>query len=184
MSQPRKRKKKTPAPPVRAEIIVGVDPGEHCGVAVLRSGNLSSIHAVRGSRLASIAAVFKGLLPLAEDHGVVVVIENQFGALHGRGRKLNLRALATLFRRRHEWELLAEIYGVPTDTVYPSSWQTQLAAASRSYPDGSPRSTKARAILVCGQLWPAQDGWTEDTADAALIARWYWQQQIAHGVDS
>lgn len=180
------KRKKPPGPPVRAGVIVGVDPGDHCGVAFMCSGLLHGIHSIRGSRLASISAVFKGLLPLADDHGgAVVVVENQFGAFHGPGkRRINIPALGTLFRRRHEWEILAEIYKVPTATVYPSSWQTQLAAASRSYQDGSPRSTKARAILVCGQLWPSQEGWTEDTADAALIARWYWQQQIAHGVDS
>ena len=177
-------KRKKPEPPVRAGIIVGVDPGENCGVAVLGAGKLLSIHAIRGSRLASISAVFKGLVPLAQSGGgAIVVVENQFGRFHGPGKKLNLKALGTLFRRRHEWELLAEVYGVPTATVYPSSWQTQLAAAPKLYPDGSKRSTKARAVLVCGQLWPAQEGWTEDTADAALIARWYRQQQIAHGVD-
>jgi len=166
---------------IAAPLVVGVDPGKQCGVAVLLKGRLRNTTPIRGDRLSAISGVVASVARLAEEHGgVVVVVEDQFGKAHGG--KLNLKALATLFRRRHEWEILCEVYGIPTSRVYPASWQTQLKGAPKRYPDGSKRSTKARALLVCGMIWPAHEGWTDDTADAALIARWYWQQQIAQGV--
>jgi len=167
-------------------LICSVDPGKLCGVAVRVPGRPPTLHRVRGNRLADVARIVMSLRALADEKGVrpVVVIENQFGAMRsGRDGKpsINLKGLATLYRRRHEWEILCQLYGIEVETVWPSTWQTQLKQVPPHNPDGSKRSTKAKSLHLAARKWPTIFDWTEDTADAALIGEWYRMELMRKG---
>lgn len=167
-------------------IIGGVDPGKATGLAVMGPGRPISVVTLDGRKLPQVVSYVQQIARLGQEEGCgsVLVIENQFAGLYPKGAgssgsTINLKAIATLFRRRHEWEIIAEVYGVPTIAVYPSTWQTVLRSVPRYHSDGSLRSTKARAILLASQLWPrAPVNWTPDKADAALIAEWYRRSKL------
>lgn len=153
--------------------IVGIDPGEKTGVSA-SVGSSISIAQIHGDDLRQITGVVQGFV----GRGATFVIEDQMMKLHGPEQKTNFKALKSLMRRRFAWETLCWIYGVSVVFVYPSTWQgAMLRSAASLGPDGSKRTTKARALEVAAHLWPAVKGWTEHTADAALIARWYQRKQ-------
>ena len=152
-------------------IVVGVDPGELCGVAIIEGRHLLKAHTVKGSDAKVVLGLVQQVAKVgAEQGGVVVVVELQFAA---RGRRSNPKGLATLMKRRHVWEVLCEIYGVRVADVWPASWQSQLKIAPRLGADGSKRTTKQRSLEAARFYFGDDSIQDAEQADAALIARWY-----------
>lgn len=139
-------------------ITYGIDPGARTGVAVFN-----------GSRFLR-AEAFRPKTPLdlvphverAKSEGAILIIERQF---LGRG---NPKSMAELVVRRAEWQTVAALHGVEYELVYPASWQTQLAAV-KSAGNTKAQSKKLAAMLYGGNACK----WDAETADAALIARWW-----------
>jgi uncharacterized protein YjaZ len=76
-------------------------------------------------------------------------------------------------KRRHSWEVIAELYGLRTVGVYPATWQTQLKAAARLDENGDKRTTKQRSVEVARFMFGQDSIRDAEQADAALIAKWY-----------
>lgn len=149
-------------------IVVGVDPGKMCGVAFLKGRRLMTAMTIRGDRLDQIVAAVQQAKKLG---AAVIVIELQHGQ-RPKGGKVNYKSLATLFKRRHAWEVIAELYGLRCEGVWPSTWQTQLKSAARLDEDGNKRTTKERSIEVA-RFYYGETIKDAEQSDAALIARWY-----------
>lgn len=167
-------------------LIVGVDPGDHCGVAFYAPGCAPQILSVKGRDIPAILGVIQSVELAAKDYGgAEIVIERQFGAIRKNkqgGQSINLKALEALYRRRHEWEILAELYGIRTLSVYPVVWQSKMLAIAPKFGAGGQKlTTKARSLYAVAKLWPNVEGWTEDRADAALIARWRYVERMQLG---
>lgn len=147
----------------------GVDPGKACGLALLSGRRLALARSLRGDDLKTIIAFAQRLKRLGDENGGIrMAIELQHG---GRGPKINFKSLATLYKRRHMWEFAFELVGVEYETVWPSTWQSQLKATARLTPRGAKRSTKDRSIELARFYFG--DSIIDDAqADAALIARW------------
>lgn len=150
-------------------IVVGVDPGKLCGVAILKGRSLAVAATIRGDRLSQIVAIVQQAKKLGAN---VLAIELQHG-MRPKSGKVNYKSLGTLFKRRHAWEVIAELYGLRTVGVWPSTWQTQLKAAARLDENGNKRTTKQRSVEVARFMF-GKDAIKDDAqADAALIAKWY-----------
>lgn len=160
-------------------LITAVDPGKFCGVAIFFPGRgTPTVRRLSGDQLPEVASIVASVRKAADEHKVkaTIVIENQFGKVRRNqdGKEtINIKALQTLMRRRHEWEILAEVYGIQTTTVYPVTWQTILNQVPKLNSDGSKRTTKARSLQLAARKFPKIYDWTEDTADAANIGEWY-----------
>lgn len=139
-----------------------------------------TIHKVNGTALKEIDQVVRSLRELADRHNAkpYVAIENQFG-----GSRTGFKSIETLLRRRHEWEILCEIYGVEVVRVYPATWQGALLNRVPKFnSDGTKKTTKARSLLLATKLWPKVEGWTQDTAEAAAIAEWFRTRLMREGM--
>ena len=155
----------------KSMIVVGVDPGEHCGVAVVKGRRLLKAHVVKGDDLRVILGLVQQIKKVGEEQGgVVVVIEIQHAA---RGKAFNPKTLGVLMKRRHLWEILCELYEIKVVPVWPSSWQSQLKIAARVGPRGGKRSTKDRSMETARFYFGDEAIDDHNKADASLIARWY-----------
>ncbi len=154
-------------------VCVGVDPGKVCGVVALLRRRLIWATTIRGDILPQVAASVQLIVELAAKHGgATVAIELQHGA---RGKKVNYKSLDTLYRRRHEWETLLQLYSIPVVQVWPATWQSQLTEVPRLDGKGKVRDTKTRSKELARQRFG--DRIVDDAqADAALIARWLTNQ--------
>lgn len=158
--------------------LVAIDPGRKTGVAVMVEGDLVETHAVPGDQLEGVVAMVQPLISKALDR-TLFIVERQFAA---RGAAFNPKSLETLFWRRHMWEIVLDIHGARRVRVHPSTWQaTELAVAVRDRTIKRSKDTKARALFACRCWWPGRN-FTEDEADAALMARWYRNQQLMRGL--
>lgn len=154
-------------------VILGVDPGAACGVACLVQGRPVLVDTIRGDSLRPILGVVQELVRLREQHGqTVLVVELQFA---GRGEKFNPKSFEALVKRRHYWEVLAEIYSLTVEPVYPGTWQTVLADEPKVDEEGAARSIKERSKAHADRYFP---GLAKDfeRADALGIAHWRWRR--------
>lgn len=157
----------------RPPLILAVDPGAKCGVAVLLNGRPVFVQTVRGDLLREVTAVVQMVARLQEQHGMaVVVVELQFAS---RGKKQNPKSMATLYKRRHVWEILAEIYGLVVEGVYPATWKTVLGEIETWDDDGKKRDTKAKARVYADRRFPGKAKDNEQ-GDALSMAHWRWRQ--------
>ena len=158
----------------RPPVILAVDPGARCGVAVLVRGRAVLVQTIRGDKVGDVAGALALVERMQEKHGMaVMVIEAQYVP---RGRKQNPKALATLYKRRHIWEILATLYRVAVeDPVYPSTWKTVFREIENWDDDGKERTTKDKARAYVERYFPgrAKDG---EQADALCIAHWRWRR--------
>lgn len=155
-------------------VVVGIDPGARCGLAVVRGRRLVSVQTVNGDNLQEIVGWVREIVRLKkaeEERGrqLAVVIELQY---QPRLRK-NPKSLETLYRRRHTWEVLLALYEITAHQVWPATWQSQLKCSNRYDQHGNTRSTKSRSIEVARFFWGDDAVKDSEQADAALIARWF-----------
>lgn len=154
-------------------VILGVDPALACGVACLVHGRPVLVDTIRGDSLSPILGVVQELMKLQKKHGqTVLVVELQFA---GRGERLNPKSYETLVKRRHYWEILAEIYGLTIEGVYPSTWQTVLADEPKVDAMGEKRSIKERSKAHANRHFPGAANDYEQS-DALGIAQWRWRR--------
>jgi hypothetical protein len=159
----------------RPPVIVAVDPGAKCGVAIFVHGVPVFVRTIRGDLTAHAAGVLELVQRLQEEHGMaVIVVELQFA---GRGKKSNPKALATLHKRRHVWEILADVYRIAVEAVYPATWQTVLGEVAGYDERGEKRDTKAKARAYCEERWPgrAKD---DEQGDAMAMGHWRWRRSV------
>jgi hypothetical protein len=152
-------------------VILGVDPGKNGAVACLVQGRPAFAETIRGDSLRPILGVVQHMLKLREQHGLtVIVVELQY---IGRDAKFNPRSFETLLKRRHYWEILAEIYGLPVEQVYPATWQTVLRDQPKKTEDGTKIGIKVRSKAHADRFFPgvAKD---YEQSDALGIAHWRW----------
>ncbi len=148
-------------------LIFGVDPGKSAALSCFDEARLLWVTELRGDILSSVVGAVQRIKQ-EPGGGREIVIELQYIA---RGKKANPKTTAALLKRRHTWEILAELYALPIQGVHPSTWQsTQLRTAPRFAEDTSKLSTHQRMVMVASRLWP-KVRWTHDMAAAALIAR-------------
>lgn len=144
----------------RHDVVVGIDPGAACGVAIFHRGQLLRCESQRGNEANALAVVNSLGGP------AVIVIERQF---QRKGDKFNPRSVEMLMRRRIEWEVAAKIRNCAVVLAYPSQWQSVL-------PKVPAMNTKQRARMYCrGAGYPSAQ-WTDDQCDAAVIGAWYIQR--------
>lgn len=169
-------KKKAAAKPklrtVASDFVLAVDPGESFGAALFMHGQFEC----GWSGAADISAVarivkFTHGCDVGGNTSKVVVVENQFVS---KGKQ-NPKALATLLKRRHMWEIIAEVVGVAVaPAIYPASWQTILAESPAVGGD-----TKEKSMALAKLRWPDRmDDATGDLADAACMGLWYTRMQM------
>lgn len=157
----------------RPPVILAVDPGAKCGVAVLVHGRLVLLRTVRGDLIGDVLAVIQLVAKLQAEHGMaLVVVELQFTP---KGKKQNPKSLATLYKRRHVWEILAEVYGLMVEGVYPSTWQTVLGEVEDWDDNGKKRDTKAKARVYADRRFPGRAKDNEQ-GDAASMGWWRWRR--------
>lgn len=156
-------------------VVLGVDPGKSCGIACFVGRRLIWAREIRGDILMDVVGVVQQIKRLRDEHGsVIMAIELQF---LGRGKKQNPKSLEALHKRRHTWEILAEVHGIPRVGVWPGTWQsTQLRTVPRYDDDYNKMSTHKRMVIAAQNRWP-KTKWTHDMAAAALIGK----HQIEHG---
>ena len=163
----------------RPALILAVDPGRSCGVALLLHGHPVLVRTVRGDLLGHILAVIQHVAKLQAEHGMAtVVLELQYQpreSKDGKRRGSNPKALATLYKRRHYWEILAEVYGLAVELVYPATWQTVLGEVPKLDAEGNKRTTKARARAYAEKHFKgkAKD---DEQGDALAMGHWRWRQ--------
>lgn len=154
-------------------VCAGVDPGKVCGVVALLRRRLTWATTIRGDILPQVVRCVQLLAELGAKHGgVSVAIELQHGA---RGKKQNHKSLETLYRRRHEWETLLQLYSIPIVQVWPATWQSQLSEVPRLDGKGNVRGSKVRAVELARNLY-GKSIIDEAQAEAALMARWLTNQ--------
>lgn len=141
----------------RHDVVVGIDPGAACGVAIFDRGQLLSCDSLKGNEQSALTVVNSLGGP------AVIVIERQF---QRKGVRFNPKAVETLMRRRIEWEVAAKIKNCAVVLAYPAQWQSVL-------PKIKTMSTKQRARLYCQGAGYRPGEWTEDQCDAAVIGTWY-----------
>jgi hypothetical protein len=157
----------------RPPVILAVDPGAKCGVVVLVHGRPVLVRTVRGDLIGEVLAVIQAVVKLQETHGMaVVVVELQF---MGRGSKSNPKSMATLYKRRHLWEILAEVYGLMVEGVYPATWQTVLGEVESWDDAGKKRDTKAKARVYADRRYPGKAKDNEQS-DALCMGHWRWRR--------
>lgn len=161
--------------------VLAVDPGAKFG-AVLRLRHMvvsvwhgkQSLEAVAGIIASSMRIVDDCTAEEERDKyetPLVLACENQFTGRPGGGKKsapFNPKAVASLLKRRHEWEIIAELRGIAYSAVYPASWQSILKISP-----AIGGSTKTRAKALCDAKWPGLKLPTEDAMDAACLSYWY-----------
>jgi hypothetical protein len=158
----------------RPQRVLAVDPGTRAGVAIHNRGDtaadLVAAWEVNGGSTKAIAGVVREFLA-ASDLPKVMVIERQF-MKWSQGAAGATKGHETLLRRRHTWEVIAEIFGLPFALVYPVSWQSKMLPTKEDDDD----DTKTRALRGCLDLYPDRSTlWRgyENARDAALLGRWY-----------
>lgn len=137
-------------------IIIGIDPGKRCGYSVfdaLREEEIKS-GTMNGDDP-------KAALALMEEHQPdVVVVEDQFfkpGKLNG---------MKTLLYRRHVWEVLAKLKGIPFYEINNRTWQSYWKVKA---------GDKEGIIRIATQVTSKQSDY--DEADACLIVRCWWARR-------
>ena len=175
---PKKRARRAAAPRswLGTEWLLSIDPGEAFGAALLKRGELVTVFTADHS-LANVSGIVSGALERC-DSDLGLVVEQQF---LGRGAKFNPKTTESLMKRRHTWELVAELRKVAWDRVAPASWQAILKAVPRD-PSVKGRQTKVRSMTLACRRWPHLAGHFQsrgaDVADAALMGLWYSNQQL------
>jgi hypothetical protein len=164
---------------IRQALTVGVDPGKKCGVAILLHGSPVFVRTIRGDLTAHVAGVLALVESLQAGHGpAALVVEAQFVTM-ARGKdgksKSNPKALATLYKRRHVWEVLCDVYRIMYEVVYPATWQTVLAEVPRLDDDGEKQDTKVRSMAYCADHYPGKAKDAEQS-DALAMASWRWRR--------
>lgn len=151
--------------------VVGIDPGKKCGLVRFELNALVLVMTVKDPGI-------REAIELLELHGkdAVMVLEEQFtprGKPGSKESRVNPKSLKTLFRRRFTWQLAAQYLDLPCVVVYPATWQAAMLRGIPKDPNAKTgKDTKRRSVLSAMSLWPERE-WTEDTADAVNMARWY-----------
>lgn len=199
-----KKRTKVPKPKgprtLPSDAVLAVDPGAKFGAALFVRGRLvelwagkqtivevACISAMAGNMTRNRERDSRGLDPDDDlDVSMVLVIENQFQGAPGprkpgaksKPKPFNPKAIASLIKRRHEWEIVAELRGFPFgEAIYPATWQTIL---KESPAVGG--TTKEKSMALATKRWPDFE-FTEDGADAACLGLWYCRQQLVEHVE-
>lgn len=153
---------------LRGSAVLAIDPGARFGAAMYVSGGMEFVEFGKQD-LATVARVIQRASRVDTD--AVLVVENQFSQ---RGGRANPKALATLFRRRHMWEIVAEIRGLRVSpAIYPATWQTVLRESPAVTGD-----TKEKSRALAALRHPELDDMTDDLADALCMGLWYTRRQL------
>lgn len=159
----------------RPRRLLSVDPGERAGCSIFRFEDevgfiLDSCWEVNGDSTRAIADVVRGFKSRSIAPSLVV-IERQFMKKR-EGGKVQISGFETLLRRRMAWEVIAEVFGLPTALIYPVSWQSKHLAKKT----GDDDTTKDRARRSCMKTWPDRTNiWEnyENACDSALLGKFY-----------
>lgn len=158
----------------RPHRILSIDPGERAGIAVFIKRDGSFVLDGAWEVENRVKPVSETITRFAGGSGPgVVVLERQYFK--------QINGLETLLRYRHEWEIIATVFGLPSVLIYPSSWQSKMLSGKgrqKKDPEGNAigPDSKEQALEACSKLWPGHDDiWLfhEDARDAALIGRFY-----------
>lgn len=168
----KKRTKKKPEQEFKKNLaILSADPGKNCGASLFVEGELIATWKCLQS-VEKVAGYIHALHQKAKSLGLkpLLIVENQF--VHKD--KSNPKTMADLYRRRYEWEIIAELRRVEYQVIYPASWQSILKL-SRCRKG----TTKDRSIALARTMWPNMD-FNEHSADAACMGYWYTKKQEEH----
>ena len=172
----------------RPQRLLSVDPGSRAGVAVFNQVEGRFCFELDGAwEVANrVKVVSETIAKFADDpRPGAVVLERQFFRIKagpkGAPKEVQIHGHEALLRYRHEWEILAEVFGLSSVLIYPASWQSKmLPFKGRQKKDGEGNkvgpNTKEQALMACNQYWPhLEELWLfhENARDAALLGRFY-----------
>ncbi len=169
--------------PYRSLIVV--DPGDQCASVI--SANLKMV-SISGATQ-SIYLINRQINSAIESAGgpdkLLLVIEDQYLS----NAWINPVTMDELYKRRHEWEFVAEMRGVAMVKVMPTSWQTVLKGSpiplivKKTKKGKGKKNTKERSIGLANRDYPGEYSWNEHEADAINLYTWYTRLQASeHGI--
>jgi hypothetical protein len=131
--------------------ILAIDPGAKAGWAWITDGKYIRSGVIDGDS----APDCESFIRLSIRPDLLVCEDQYFGRMRGKG-------LFTLLRRRHIWEIFAQLYGIPFESVNPKAWQCYWKI---------PQKGKGKdAILTLARQYKKTA--QPDEADAILIGLW------------
>lgn len=97
----------------------------------------------------------------------------------------NVKTFESVLRRRHTWDVLAELFGIEVEAVNPTKWQNAMFPPGWASNPGKVkgekrRRAKAHAIRIASKAWPTIQDWQKngDAADAAVMGAWWIESKI------
>jgi hypothetical protein len=140
--------------------ILAIDPGEKAGWAWITDGKYIRSGVIDGDS----APDCESFIRLSIRPDLLVCEDQYFGRMRGKG-------LFTLLRRRHIWEIFAQLYGIPFEAVNPSTWQSywHIPKKGKKYIGTTTSHRKDAIIMVAEQF---KRNVQPDEADAILIGLW------------
>jgi Holliday junction resolvasome RuvABC endonuclease subunit len=163
------------------QVVLGVDPGEVSGWALVTVGPDPRLIAVGslavhggGGLHAQATALVRQLDMMTSDPQFAcprAIIEDQYLA---RGEKENVRALTSLARMAGRWTEFCLTWGLDVERVQASRWQADVLGKGLGVTARAESAMRKLASVGHAQrLWPrVAVEWDEHAADAALMARW------------
>lgn len=159
-------------------IVVGVDPAESTGVAIMRfDGPRASLLRAsvmtdpRGGDMLEVLVRAEDIARSLEARCVLAVEDQWIPWPDGDAKKQHSKASSALSvaSRRGGWIHMAETRGFAVMELHPSKWRRSQLGKSRL---GSRAQAKRLAVTVATALWPTMAilG-SHDAAEAALIAK-------------
>lgn len=149
--------------------ILAVDPAKKFGAALFINSRLVRLWKGEQS-IKKIRKILSFSSKKAEANGVklCVVVETQYLTTFGKKgekKKVNPKMMAALYKRRHEWEVIAEVWEIDYTNVYPVSWQVIHKLSLQ-------KTTKAKSLEIARRKWP-KASFDDNSADAACMGYWY-----------
>lgn len=148
------------------ELILGVDPGERAGWAILAGRDVVGVgivlEATRRARLDAITRVVERAADIADLRGLqrVMRVEAQFVGK-------NPQSAITIVKYRTEWEVIGFQRGFRVVSVLPSEWHARILPRGR-------RRTRAlvqeQAAKIVRSMFKDADGLTDDEVAAVCLA--------------
>lgn len=156
-----------------SKTIVGIDPGEKGGIAVVHEKTDSLITTFKMP--STFPDIFKLLntIKSTSRHGIICYLEDVGKGIPGQSSK----ATATFARHNGHLEMALYALGIGTEKVTPQKWQKFYSNQVGNTSGLSKEEKKRKLKEVAQLLYPSEDI-TLYTADAVLIAHYGKKQTV------